>query len=274
MWFPRLLLLAWFPGVLHAQTAAGSCARPELTNGFLVSDQQSYPHEENVAYACHNGFKSALDGWWGTSTCNDGTWFPDIFCIDKNFCVPPEIPHGKSLTPTGWFEEKHKLRVDCDQGYRPRSLSPQPQCIKGSWDLIPVCEKKADACDRPPKILNATIIHEATQKVFAEGSRLQYKCKDGHSIEKGISEEFITCSSGKWTTALPCSPSCVMKKGRRTYIELREDEHFMEGETKSFYCGYRDYEQRAHCINSQIRLTQCCHRTNFHTGNCGLERES
>ncbi|KAF6718397.1 Coagulation factor XIII B chain [Oryzias melastigma] len=207
MWFLRVLLLAWFPGVLHAQTAAGSCARPDLTGGFLVSDQQSYPHESNVAYACNDGLKSAMDGWWGTSTCKDGKWFPDIFCIDERSCVPPEIPHVKYSTTTGWFKENDKLRVECDQGYRLKNPRPNylPQCIKGSWDLTPVCESEADACDQPPQIANATIIHEATQKVFATGFQLGYICKDGHSLEEGSSKGLITCESGEWTMAPPCT---------------------------------------------------------------------
>ncbi|XP_024129058.1 complement factor H [Oryzias melastigma] len=279
MWFLRVLLLAWFPGVLHAQTAAGSCARPDLTGGFLVSDQQSYPHESNVAYACNDGLKSALDGWWGTSTCKDGKWFPDIFCIDERSCVPPEIPHVKYSTTTGWFKENYKLRVECDQGYQLKNPRPNylPQCIKGSWDLTPVCEKRADACDQPPQIANATIIHEATQKVFASGFQLGYICKEGHSIEEGSSKGLITCESGEWTMAPPCSrvtPACVMKKGRYTYIELLEDEDFKEGEIKSFDCGYENYEVRARCYNSEIRLTQCCYKTIVGTRDCHFTQRS
>lgn len=65
--------------------------------------------------------------------------------------------------------------------------------------------ERADACDQPPQIANATIIHEATQKVFATGFQLGYICKEGHSIEEGSSKGLITCESGEWTMAPPCS---------------------------------------------------------------------
>lgn len=110
MWILSFLLLTWFPAVLHGETlrfclmkgfyffllfvccplilavsaqgAAGSCARPELTHGFLVPDLQSYP-ENSVTYACDDGFKSAMESWWGTTTCQNGKWFPEPFCIGR-----------------------------------------------------------------------------------------------------------------------------------------------------------------------------------------------
>uniref|UniRef100_A0A3P9IW05 Sushi domain-containing protein n=1 Tax=Oryzias latipes TaxID=8090 RepID=A0A3P9IW05_ORYLA len=287
MWILSFLLLTWVPAVLHGETlrfclmkgfyffllfvccplilavsaqgAAGSCARPELTHGFLVPDQQSYP-ENSVTYACDDGFKSAMEGWWGTTTCQNGKWFPELFCIDENSCVPPKIPGGKCLTTSGWFEENEKLTVDCDPGYRLTKAFPQPICIKGSWTSIPTCEKKKGACDRPPKISNATILHEASQEVFAEGSKLRYECKTGHNTEDGKTQESITCRAGWWMTPLPCSrvsPACVMKKGRYAYFKLTKEELFMEGEIKSFDCGHADHEQRARCTNSEIFLTHC-----------------
>uniref|UniRef100_A0A8C7XJ78 Sushi domain-containing protein n=1 Tax=Oryzias sinensis TaxID=183150 RepID=A0A8C7XJ78_9TELE len=204
MWILSFLLLTWFPAVLHAQGAAGSCPRPELTHGFLVPDQQSYP-EYSVTYACDDGFKSAMESWWGTTTCQNGKWFPEPFCIDQNSCVPPKIPGGKCSTTSGWFEENEKLTVDCDPGYRLTKAFPQPTCIKGSWTSIPTCEKKRGACDRPPKISNATILHEASQEVFAEGSQLRYECKEGHNTEDGKTQESISCRAGWWMTPLPCS---------------------------------------------------------------------
>uniref|UniRef100_A0A3P9M2D2 Sushi domain-containing protein n=1 Tax=Oryzias latipes TaxID=8090 RepID=A0A3P9M2D2_ORYLA len=224
MWILGFLLLTWFPAVLHA----GSCARPELTHGFLVPDRQSYP-ENSVTYACDDGFKSAIEGWWGTTTCQNGKWFPEPFCI-----------------------ENEKLTVDCDPGYRLTKAFPQPICIKGSWTSIPTCEKKKGACDRPPKISNATILHEASQEVFAEGSKLRYECKTGHNTEDGKTQESITCRAGWWMTPLPCVSKC-----RYPYFTLTKEELFMEGEIKSFDCGHADHEQRARCINSEIFLTHC-----------------
>uniref|UniRef100_A0A3B3HMA9 Sushi domain-containing protein n=1 Tax=Oryzias latipes TaxID=8090 RepID=A0A3B3HMA9_ORYLA len=235
MWILSFLLLTWFPAVLHA---AGSCARPELTHGFLVPDRQSYP-ENSVTYACDDGFKSAMESWWGTTTCQNGKWFPEPFCIGS-----------------GWFEENDKLTVDCDPGYRLTKAFPQPTCIKGSWTSIPTCEKKKGACDRPPKISNATILHEASQEVFAEGSKLQYECKTGHNTEDGKTQESITCRAGWWMTPLPC-PACVMRQGQYTDFKLTKDELLMEGEIRSFNCGYPGYEKRARCINSEIFLTHC-----------------
>ncbi|GAA6218141.1 coagulation factor XIII B chain-like, partial [Lates japonicus] len=89
------VLLVLFPGVLYAQSAAQLCPAPRLVGGYFIPVQENDSHEKELIYACNNGRKPAVEGWWATSTCQNGKWSHEPQCIDEKACFPPTIPNAK-----------------------------------------------------------------------------------------------------------------------------------------------------------------------------------
>lgn len=70
---------------ISAQSAAQPCRAPRLVGGYFVPVQETYSHGTKLAYACENGQKLTVEGWWATSTCQKGTWSHKPQCIGKCF---------------------------------------------------------------------------------------------------------------------------------------------------------------------------------------------
>ncbi|XP_075340383.1 complement factor H-related protein 1-like [Odontesthes bonariensis] len=200
------LLLVLFPGVIHAQGTAQFCAPPVLNGGFFVPEQNMYPHDTTLTYACDTGRKPAVEGWWATSRCQNGKWYHEPQCIYESSCLPPTIPDGKYReTQNGWYEENHIITVACHKGYELRNSRETAHCINGTWSSLPVCEKRTDTCGVPPQIPHAVIIHQGPQDVFASDSELQYECENGYVKDRADTKKSIICRSGNWIGA----PSCI-----------------------------------------------------------------
>ncbi|KAK2822110.1 hypothetical protein Q5P01_022175 [Channa striata] len=190
-------------GVLHAQSAAQPCSPPKL-EGYFVPDQESYSHETSLSYACNDGRKPATEGWWATSTCENGVWSPKPQCIDENLCFPPNIPHAiYKGTQSGWYD-KGTIRVKCDKGYELKNQAATAKCENGTWSFLPMCEKSLHTCGEPPKVPHAVIIYQEYQELFPVDSEVQYGCKDGYIMEGGDAMKSIICMSGNWTDVPTC----------------------------------------------------------------------
>ncbi|XP_068427582.1 complement factor H-like [Clinocottus analis] len=200
------VLLACFPGLLHAQSATRLCSAPGLNGGYWVPEQDTYNHKAKLTYSCDNGRKPAVEGWWAKSTCEDGTWSPKPQCIDENACLPPSIPNAiYTVSTNGWYENKTRIRITCDKGYQDKQQDATAQCINGNWTSMPVCEKSVLACGAPPQIPHAVIILQGYQDVFAVDTELQYECEDGYSVDGSVTKTSIYCISGNWTKGPVCS---------------------------------------------------------------------
>uniref|UniRef100_A0A673AIW2 Sushi domain-containing protein n=1 Tax=Sphaeramia orbicularis TaxID=375764 RepID=A0A673AIW2_9TELE len=188
-----------------AQGPEPPCESPQLQGGFSVIEEDTDSHERKLFYACDDGLKPAVEGWWGTATCQNRTWIPTPQCIDANACIAPEIPNAKyTKSPNGWHEEGHKIRVTCIDGYEDRNHLAIAQCVNGNWTSMPVCERDVHACGPPPKILNAVIIKQVFQKVFLDNSEVEYACEDGYTSNTGAIQKSY-CVFGNWTAVSECS---------------------------------------------------------------------
>lgn len=76
-----------FISTFAAQTGASSCGSPELMNGYYVPEGESYDRGAQIFYTCEKGHKPAAEGWWATTLCRDGTWFPKPQCISTCFIL-------------------------------------------------------------------------------------------------------------------------------------------------------------------------------------------
>ncbi|KAF3699086.1 Coagulation factor XIII B chain [Channa argus] len=198
------LLLIWFPGQAYAQSAAQPCSAPRLDGGYFVPDKNSYSHKTSLSYACDDGHKPVGEGWWATSTCQNGVWSPTPQCIDEKDCISPNIPNGRYTTPQKeWFKDTFLIRVTCDRGYELKNQAATATCNNGTWSSLPICEKSIHSCGEPPKVPHAVIINQEYQTLFAVDSEVQYKCEDGYTTEGGnIIKSF--CLSGNWTEGPIC----------------------------------------------------------------------
>ncbi|XP_037537534.1 complement factor H-related protein 1 [Nematolebias whitei] len=209
MWLRCLgfALLLWIPGELHAQSAQKPCSAPSLDKGFCLPVQESYPHETHITYACDNGYKPIVEGWWATITCQNGTWSHDPQCIDETACVSPTIPNAKNIQSSSVIYKNGQIfEIKCNKGYVSKKQQNSPQCKNGTWISVPICEKSPTACREPPNIPNAVIIHQKHQEVFDMGSEVEYQCRDGYVTQDKNTKKSISCNNGTWTEGPLCKP--------------------------------------------------------------------
>ncbi|XP_042353681.1 complement factor H-related protein 1-like isoform X2 [Plectropomus leopardus] len=215
------LLLTVFPGAPHAQSAAQSCHAPKLDGGFFSPKQETYSDGAKLTYACDEGLKPTVKGWWATSTCQNGKWSHKPQCIDQNDCFPPDLPNAKyKENPSGWYRNGHRIRITCDNGYEPKSRHVIATCIRGTWRSVPICEKHVDACGEPPKIPHAVIIQQEYQEVFAPDSEVQFECEGGYTVEETDTKNSIMCIFGNWTEGPTCISSSTSGSKERDSTTL------------------------------------------------------
>ncbi|CAN9503147.1 unnamed protein product [Ophioblennius macclurei] len=203
----RFVLLVWLVGVLHAQTSTRFCRPPSLNRGYFLPDRSIFHHDSRITYACDAGHKPTAEGWWATTTCEDGKWSPEPRCIDENACLPLSIPNAEyAENSNGWYEQGSEITITCNKEYEHNGQDSSARCVAGSWIPVPVCEESSNNCGEPPKVLHAVIINEEHQDVYAANSRVQYECEDGHTTEDGNTKKTISCVAGKWSTGPTCSP--------------------------------------------------------------------
>ncbi|XP_062261053.1 complement factor H-like isoform X3 [Platichthys flesus] len=201
------ILLVWFPGALHAQSAAQPCPAPSLVHGYVFPVKETYSHDSKLTYACRNTRKPAVQGWWAESVCQNGTWSPTPRCIGETACIPPTIPNGKyTQSSDGLYENGDVIRISCDEAYEHKDHDATGKCINGTWSSLPVCERSMLACSEPPKVPHAVITGLGYQELFAADSEVQYECEDGYIIE-GVHKKSIICLGGNWTEGPVCRSS-------------------------------------------------------------------
>ncbi|XP_072219120.1 complement factor H-related protein 1-like [Leuresthes tenuis] len=203
----RFALLVWIPGMLHAQIAE-RCRAPSQIAGYFLPLEEFYAHEATIHYACNNKHKPVGEGWWATSTCQNGKWVPKPQCIDEFDCLPLNIPNAENTKSlNGWYEVGHILDIKCDGGYISKNNVTEIECTAGTWSEVPDCEKSKTACSVPTNYPNAVITGHKYQEVFAENSKVQYQCRDGYATEDQTTTKYIICKNGQWTEGPKCKLS-------------------------------------------------------------------
>ncbi|CAB1427101.1 unnamed protein product [Pleuronectes platessa] len=201
------ILLVWFPGALHTQSAAQPCPAPSLVHGYFLPVKETYSHDSKLTYACRNTRKPAVQGWWAGSVCQNGTWSPTPRCIEEKACIPPTIANAKYTEASeGWYEEGDIIRITCDKGYEHKDNIATAKCRYGTWVSLPTCEMSIKSCSAPPKDQHAVIIDQVYQEMFPEDAGVKYECEDGYSIE-GSHNYTLFCLAGIWTEGPMCRSS-------------------------------------------------------------------
>ncbi|XP_023152570.1 coagulation factor XIII B chain-like [Amphiprion ocellaris] len=261
------VLLIWFPAVLHAQKAEQPCPAPQLDHGYLVLEK-----ENQLTYACDEGYKPTAEGWWATSTCENGQWSPKPQCIEEKSCLPPTIINGNYFeNPNGWYAEHRTITIKCDDGYELKGQPERIRCINGTWPPLPVCEKSPNACDGPPQIPHAVIIKQGYQEVFVENSKVVYECESGYTTDGIATETSVLCSSGNWTGIPSCHVYCLIDPANynQDNYQVTKVQYLKEGEKKKIRCPYWPGAfSNFRCTNGRIAHTQCCEEYYIDQGRC------
>lgn len=170
--------------------------------------------------------------WKLAGVCNS-SYHVTILLLDEGACLPPEITNGNFLLrKQGWYPHGHKIWVTCVEGYEHHNNLATAQCSSGTWSTLPVCTSKFRpverllsvhlspchrrkcpsptephvACDEPPRIPHAAVINQGHREVFADGSQVQYQCKEGYTVEgESTDKKSIICIGGRWTDVPTCS---------------------------------------------------------------------
>ncbi|XP_061550682.1 complement factor H-like isoform X2 [Phycodurus eques] len=211
------IFLIWLCGEHGCVLARRSCRAPTLNGGYVVPQQDTYSHGTVLSYACEAGLKPAVEGWWATTTCQDGKWSTQPQCIDVNNCIPPTIPHAKFTSSlVGWYENSYVIRIKCDAEYAFKDLDATAECVNGTWLSVPSCERSSQACEEPHKIPHAVIINQHPhQDVYASDTEILYECQDGYNVE-GQLKKSIFCIGGNWSAAPACIKQIKPILGRST----------------------------------------------------------
>ncbi|XP_028283400.1 complement factor H-like [Parambassis ranga] len=262
-----LVLLVWFPGVLHVQSAALPCDAPILNGGFCVPEQKTYPDGTTLTYTCDSGLKPAVEGWWATSTCHDGEWSHEPQCINETSCIPPTTPNVNPTPPSKrWYEDGSRINLICDSGYEINpAKAREAVCKNGVWSSVPVCEISHNSCVEPLMIPNAVLLHKY-QEVFSHGTELQYQCNEDKQTHH------IQCSSGTWVNGKKCSTDCDFDTTKYPKLIPNGVKVIKRGESLKQECVTKKLTPNEYsvvsCINGNLSLTKCCYSPTIHLGAC------
>uniref|UniRef100_A0A3Q2QS57 Sushi domain-containing protein n=1 Tax=Fundulus heteroclitus TaxID=8078 RepID=A0A3Q2QS57_FUNHE len=158
------VLLAWLPVVLYGQTVELPCSPPELNDGYFVPQEKTYRHGNTLTYSCETGFKPVVEGWWATSTCQNGKWSHTPQCIGDT-CMPhssrltlfvnlkylhtcsepPKIPSAIIINQDYQevFALDSEVEYQCKHGFTTEEGATKKSvfCRAGLWTDSPTCSK-------------------------------------------------------------------------------------------------------------------------------------
>nr|XP_029531434.1 complement decay-accelerating factor-like isoform X13 [Oncorhynchus nerka] len=119
--------------------------------------------------------------------------------IKKDCGSPRKIPHLTYEFKEGTLFGA-SARAICDKGYQLMGTSYR-QCYATGWSGRPRC--KVVTCDKPPEIMNGTIIEKPGEELPKYGCVIQYSCNEGYTL---IGNKSIECIEDGEYNSLP--PEC------------------------------------------------------------------
>ncbi|XP_031680928.1 complement decay-accelerating factor isoform X6 [Oncorhynchus kisutch] len=133
-------------------------------------------------------------------------WTKCLICLifltsgnEKDCGAPRKMPHLTYEFKEGTLFGA-SARAICDKGYQ--LLGPSyRQCYAIGWSGRPRC--KVVTCDKPPEIMNGTIIEKPGEELPEYGGVIQYSCNEGYTL---IGNKSIECIEDGEYNSLP--PEC------------------------------------------------------------------
>ncbi|XP_031680921.1 complement decay-accelerating factor isoform X7 [Oncorhynchus kisutch] len=133
-------------------------------------------------------------------------WTKCLICLifltsgnEKDCGAPRKIPHLTYEFKEGTLFGA-SARAICDKGYQLMGPSYR-QCYATGWSGRPRCN--VVTCDKPPEIMNGTIIEKPGEELPEYGCVIQYSCNEGYTL---IGNKSIECIEDGEYNSLP--PEC------------------------------------------------------------------
>ncbi|XP_028283404.1 uncharacterized protein LOC114449768 isoform X3 [Parambassis ranga] len=173
-------LLIWLPGLLHVLTLSSvsgqPCPAPKLDDGYVIPQKNSFHHDDSLTYGCDSGLKPAAEGWWATSTCQNGKWSHEPQCISENACLPPTIKNGNITANTkGWYENGSRIEKVLMHAasplkgtMRPSSAEDTGRCLHTTQKCSTYVKKDIIQTEQTVKALSAAPLEAGTKAQSAE----------------------------------------------------------------------------------------------------------
>uniref|UniRef100_W5K343 Sushi domain-containing protein n=1 Tax=Astyanax mexicanus TaxID=7994 RepID=W5K343_ASTMX len=217
----KIILLAVCGWLFQANTDAQNCLSPTLEHGYLVPEQLSYQHLSDLSYGCDPGLKSSAGSWWGVIKCENGKWSQTPLCIDLRDCFAPEVSHAEPVQPVQTsYPSNSSVTFACDKGYEFETDWQEAVCVDGEW-MLPVCSRKASACDAPVHVAH-TVIKQPYRSAFDLHEKVEYECKKGYEL---IGQKISYCMVKVWTR----EPQCVLEEPRPSPAEPAQPVRYCTG---------------------------------------------
>ncbi|XP_039251856.2 sushi, von Willebrand factor type A, EGF and pentraxin domain-containing protein 1-like [Styela clava] len=228
------------------------CERPTgLTNGKLLSDQQSYVRGNVVTYQCIRGYKLMGNE---QRTCGDnGRWSGTQPRCEKRqamqpmkkTCTRPQDIQDGTLTASDWtFKTGSTVTYECRKPFKLIGNSQRTCQENGRWSgSSPTCQrpkgqKRTRKCQRPQDIPHANM--QTSDWNFKPRTTVTYRCRDPYML---IGNSQITCQpNGKWSGQVPrcegppkkknCEKPPRLSKGKVT----TSDKQYKVGTVVTYTC--------------------------------------
>ncbi|KAM9186707.1 complement factor H-like isoform 4-T4 [Mergus octosetaceus] len=172
--------------------------------------------------------------------CMDGTLEYPWCKPGKILCSPPRVPNGNFRPQEDSYREGAVITIDCNPGYRLRTLSGKntAQCTSRGWVPAPDCVEKP--CDYPV-IENGKISERMAHFYFPMriGQYVDYHCRNGYLAPNGERVVRIFCSKGGWNPEPKCLKTCSVTHLENGYFRYNRYT-YTEGERIQYVCN-QDY---------------------------------
>ncbi|XP_031680916.1 complement decay-accelerating factor isoform X2 [Oncorhynchus kisutch] len=178
------------------------CPNPQVEGNVVLTNDalliNVFPEGEKVTFECVNGYLKEQGS--ERITCTSGKWSTlKLNCKKKDCGAPRKIPHLTYEFKEGTLFGA-SARAICDKGYQLMGPSYR-QCYATGWSGRPRCN--VVTCDKPPEIMNGTIIEKPGEELPEYGCVIQYSCNEGYTL---IGNKSIECIEDGEYNSLP--PEC------------------------------------------------------------------
>ncbi|KAF3837384.1 hypothetical protein F7725_004848, partial [Dissostichus mawsoni] len=98
--------------------------------------------------------------------CIHGRMYSSACCTSYDHRYGYDSNGNYDASTDGWYGERDRIWVRCDEGYEHKDRGATAQCINGAWSSVPICEilESTESCGDPPKIPHAVIIGKGYQE--------------------------------------------------------------------------------------------------------------
>uniref|UniRef100_A0A8D1T1H3 Sushi domain-containing protein n=1 Tax=Sus scrofa TaxID=9823 RepID=A0A8D1T1H3_PIG len=183
------------------QCVGRPCAPPpEIQNGAVAQEKDSYLYGEEVTYNCDEGF--GIDGP-ASIRCLGEKWSHPPECINTDCFDLPTFNDAVVIGPKKpSYRSGEQVTFKCLQYFQlegPNTI----RCIKSRWIGKPACRDVS--CVNPPSVENAVILDKRSR--YQPGERARYECIKPYALYGDVE---VMCFNGSWTKP----PQCKDSKGK------------------------------------------------------------